>query len=70
MRELHAKCVRIPRKLHSGDTWTSHFLAKIALALALLGIMLKRVDSTDEFSRVRRLFAETIIKLENAYEKI
>ena len=40
------------------------------LASALLGNFQKRVDSVDEFLRVRGLFAEKTTNSEKAYEEI
>jgi hypothetical protein len=46
------------------------FQRKNRLASALLNKFQKRVDSADEFLRVRELFAETTIKPSKAYEQI
>ena len=65
VREVHAKRVKIARSQEGRHAEFGHFLAETALALPLLKISQKRVDSVDELPRVRRLFAETINNLES-----
>jgi hypothetical protein len=53
MREVHAKCVKIPRKNPNCARVSRVFPRKIVMASAVLNIRLKRVDSAGEVIRVR-----------------
>jgi hypothetical protein len=58
MREPHAKCVKIPRCEEGSAQFSRVFPGKYMVALALLKIIQKRVDSRNEFRRIRKLFAK------------
>ena len=62
MREIHAKCVKMPRetKTHHADSLA--FLKKALVAPSLLNKQPIPVDSVDSNSRVRGLFAKTKLK--------
>ena len=70
VRESHAQCVKIPRADGLFTHGESAFVWKNVLAPAVLKKCQKRVDSRNEFRRVRALFTETTTNLEKNYEEI